>query len=301
MPDFSKEDLERAVLAALESVQRPGRAPTAFGPWAASYLAIKLANPTLRAATRSAFRGRVLKHLIPAFGALELKEVTNAAFLRWVSETKELTRFFNFRKDLIEILGAARNEGLIDRLPKFDNPDEPKDVGRVLEDREVLAIIWRARRPFRAIFYAFWKMGCRPREILQWEWSMIRWKEPGHTWIDIPARISKTGRVRSIPINPALSSLLYRRYFGRDPGRFVFPKEGDPGSPQLSYHSAWGRACRLAQVSAVAYDLRRTFITRCAVNGDPLIYVAKALDTSTKMIEGTYAKARSEVMEKILK
>lgn len=284
-----------------------------FGDFAREYLKQKMANPTLREATKRSFEHQVLHHLIPTFGRLPLDKVTNAEFLYWVIERRKcaetqkaghgrITRFFNARKYLIEVLLAAKNDGHIERLPKFDNPDEPKNVGRALSDREVLAILRRTPiKLFRFFFYVLWKTGCRPREILRWEWNMFLWSEPGKTWIDIPARISKTDRTRKIPLNPNVSRRLYAEFRRGNRSHFVFPNPRDPRRPQLSYSQQWNSACKRAKIKAMPYDLRRTFITRCAAAGMPLLYVAKALDTSTKMIESVYAKSQAEVMEGIVK
>jgi len=129
---------------------------------------------------------------------------------------------------------------------------------------------------------------------------MIRFAEPARTWIDIPARISKTGRNRSIPLNPNVSRRLFQK---RNNGSlFVFPHKNDSKRPGLSYHGPWRAACKLAKVkNAMPYDLRRSFVTRCAITGMPLLYVAKLLDSSVKMLEGTYAKIHAETMEDIVK
>ena len=302
------KDVQRQLAALTESLRKiSGDTPQiTFGVWADQYLSSKMDRPTLRQSTKNAFALQVKNHLIPAFGALPLDHITNAIWLRHVMKIKnsdkpQITRFFNMRKALAEILIAAKEEGHIQKTPKLDNPDEVKSVGRCLEDEEIFQIIWRSKRPFRLIFYVLWKMGVRPREMLRWEWGFIKFNEPEHTWIDIPARISKTDRARQIPINPEVSRLLHRRYLRGNGSEFVFPHTQNRNKPQLSYNSAWKRACREAKINAVPYDLRRTFITRCAAEGKPLIYVAKALDTSTKMIENIYAKSQVEVMEEIIK
>ncbi len=273
-----------------------------FGVYASEYLKLKLSNPTLREATKASFKNQVEKHLIPAFGKLPLDQIKNGNWLHWVSdmrEEKKMTRFFNARKSLIEILRDAREEGHLEKLPKLDNPDAPANAGRALTEREVLSVLWHSRRPFRFIFYVFWKMGCRPREILRWEWSMIRWIE-GRMWIDIPARISKNDRSRSIPINSDVSRILLSRMKAGNNSIFVFPHRCDFRRPQLSYQSAWTTACLGGGVvDAVPYDLRRTYITQCAKEGKPLIYVAKLLDTSIEMIERVYAKMDVKTMEDI--
>lgn len=285
-----------------------------FREFALAYMEAKLRDLTLRESTRRSFECQVRGHLIPAFGALPIEKVNNAEWLYWVTEKKKdaegrppgrgrMTRFFNARKYLMEILIAAKEDGHVEKLPRLSNPDESRNVGRVLEDREILRILRHTKkRIFRFFFFVLWKMGCRPREILKWEWDMIRWGEPGKTWIDIPARISKTVRHRSIPINPSVSRRLYAEFTHGVTSKFVFPNVKDPSRPQLSYHGAWATACKRAgiKVKAMPYDMRRTFITEKAADNQPMIYVAKTLDTSTKMIESTYAKAQAQVMENIV-
>lgn len=306
----SLKDLQRQIAKLNESMSRLAGDQEAiqFGKYAQEYLRQKLLNPTLRRSTKRSFQNQVTHHLVPAFGSLEMGKITNLVFLQWVMDKRQDDpgfRFFNARKSLIEILNAAKNEGQLDRIPKLDNPDQPRSVGRVLEDREVLRLLRRTKqRLFRFFFYTLWKMGCRPREILQWEWSMIAWDEPGHTWISIPARISKTDRNRRIPINPNVSKRLWKRWQKGPFSKYVFPKiEGPnlPCLPQLEYHGAWRTACKKAGIKAMPYDMRRTFITKAMVDGKRPVYVAQFLDTSVKMIEKVYTKEDIATMEDISK
>lgn len=279
--------------------------PVTFREFALAYADQKVMSPAYREATKRSFAHHTRFHLVPAFGDLPLGEVNNRAWLAWVNETRKsgrITRFFNARKTLTEILLAARDAGHIERKPKLDNPDAPKNVGRVLEDAEILRILRHTLDDqFRLIFYAFWKTGCRPREVLKWEWSMIKWNEPGKTWIEIPAAISKCKRSRPMPMNPGLSRRLHSEWKRGPSSKYVFPSRSNPSKPQLSYHGAFYTACYYAGVKdAVPYDFRRTFITRCAARNMPLLYVAKVLDTSVKMIEAHYAKASASVMQEIV-
>lgn len=305
-------DLQRQLAQLTESIGRISgeRIVPHFKEYAETYLAAKLANPTLRRATKKSFEHQVNNHLTPAFGNLPLEAITNAEFLKWVTWVREtnptrnrkVTRFFNARKNLTEILHAAMNEGTLARVPKFDNPDAPRKVGRVLTDEEILSVLWSSYRPFRFIFYCMFRMGCRPREILQWEWTMFKWNEPGKTWLDIPARISKTDRDRSIAVNPAVSRILAIRYRKGNGSRFVFPSRDSLEQPQLSYHAPWRRACRVKGIkAAVPYDFRRTFITTRAASNKPAIFTAQHLDTSVQMMERVYVKKHVETMEDLVR
>lgn len=278
-----------------------------FRDFALNYQAEKLAKTNLRSATKSAFEYQVREFLVPAFGHLTLDKVTSyewdTQIPRWLEEGR-LTRLFNTKKCATEIMRKAHEAGYIDRVPKFENPDEPRNVGRVVSEEEFERIqACMTYEIFRLFFFTLRRMGCRPREILRWEWDMVEWPEVegGKAWINIPARISKTGRNRKIPINSEVwAKLLEWRAQGPMNSKYVFPNRFHPGQPQLSYHGAWRTACTKAGVAhCVPYDYRRTFITVKMENNEPGVFVAKYLDTSMMQIEKTYAKAQAATMEGI--
>ena len=195
--------------------------PPLLRDFAKIYLSAKLKNADLRESTKKSFENQVTKHLIPGLGHLPLDLVTGEEWDAWVLRLqranergeKVISRFFNLRKCLTEILCAAQKDGLIKKVPKLSNPDQPQEVGRVLPDEEIHRILWQSERPFRFMFYAFWKLGCRPRETLAWEWSMLNWKDSGELWVNIPAQISKSNRARSVLVDSATMKriLLIRR------------------------------------------------------------------------------------------
>lgn len=296
-------DLSAAVAKETGDVKTP-----TFGEVAARFLAEKMNKSGLRESTKRATDYQHRRNLVD-FAQIPIDKFGAADWNAWVTnqqnaEAKKLTRFFNARKATSEVLNFAYNEGIIDRKPKLDNPDEHRNVGRVLTEKEVWKILRNTTYPiFRLFFYTMGKMGCRPREILRWEWSMIEWRGDRKAWINIPARISKTGRTRRIPLNGSVSRQLKRMFDSGAAERscYVFPNRKHRNQPQLSYHGAWKTACMKAGIEkAVPYDLRRTFITNNAAKGKSLLYVAKILDTSPKMIHDTYAKEQVDAMEDII-
>ena len=155
---------------------------------------------------------------------------------------------------------------------------------------------------FRFLFYVLWKTGFRPQEVLRWEWTFFGWNQPNKTWADIPSRISKTDRMRSVSINPGVSRRLHALWLAGNGSIFVFPHKRRPDKPRLAYNFAWRDSCAAAGVvNSVPYDCRRTFITRAAVDKEQMLYVAKHLDTSIAMIEKIYAKVDRDTMEAIAK
>jgi len=298
-------NIVKSVLDMAKEITKP--VPT-IKEWAQTYQERKFAKTSLRESTKRATEYQVRCNLIPAFGHLPLNKFTAHHWNVWVlsaqrDNVKKITRFFNARKCMIELLHAAKEEGLIERVPKLDNPDEPKNVGRILSDREVWLLLRHTTyRIFRLAFYTMYKMGCRPREILKWEWAMIKWgTENNYTWLDIPARITKTGRNRRIPLNPIVAKHLRRIYDKGNVGKYVFQDRLGRNKPQLSYHGAFATARRKAKIPhCVVYDFRRTLITKAMAANKPGVYLAKILDTSMKQIEGTYSKEQQDVMENIV-
>jgi integrase len=281
-----------------------------FGEVAAKFLTFKLNKVSLRESTKTATKYQHKRNLI-AFADIPIDQFSASHWDARVAEiqamddsVKPLTRFFNFRKATSEVLNYAHNEGMIDRKPKLDNPDEHRNVGRVVTDAEFELIQANVTYPiFQLFFFTLRRMGCRPREILRWEWDMITWptdKDP-RAWIAIPARISKTVRSREIPINTEVwAKLLEWRAQGPMNSKYVFPNRRHPGQPQLSYHGAWKTACTKAGVAkCVPYDYRRTFITYKIEAREPEGIVAKFLDTSPLQIQNTYLKPQKHTLEGI--
>ena len=304
-----QKQLEKT-LASLAKMNGTVAAPT-LGEVADKFLAIKLNKSSLREATKKLTVYQHKRNLV-AFRHIPIDQFTAAHWDARIAEVEAMpenerpfTRAFNFRKAVSEVLNYALVEGLIDRKPKLDNPDEPRNVGRVVTEEEFERIQANVTHDiFKLFFFTLRRMGCRPREILKWEWDMIEWPafEGDFAWINIPARISKTGRDRKIPINSEVWAKLQDwRAQGPMPSKFVFPNRKDAGQPQLSYHGAWRTACKKAGVAhCVPYDYRRTFITYKMEKPDtPGVFVAKFLDTSMQQIEKTYAKAQKLTMEGI--
>lgn len=287
------------------------KVPT-FEEFVKPWLEQELANPALRDSTKRSKEYQVRRYLLPAFREVPLDKLGNADWNAWVKLTQDkpeiwrITRYFNPRKTLNEIMNAAFDQGVIERKPRLDNPDERRNVGRVLSDREMWWILRHTTyRIFRVFFYTLFKHGYRPREILKWERSMLRW-ENGKLWVDVPARITKTARARLAPVNPTAAKHICRLMKENPNARFVFESRIRPGQPQLSYHGAWKTACDKIKAKypefkhAVPYDSRRTKITRAMIAGEKPVYVAKLLDTSVLQIEKTYAKDDAATLEALV-
>lgn len=273
----------------------------------------QLARTEIRESTKASKRYQWSRYLRPILGTIPVDQVGNHDWNALVKMTQSdyptwrITRYFNPRKTLNEILLAAKTAGHRENTPKLDNPDEKRNVGRVLTDREKWWILRHTTYPiFRVIFYTFFKHGYRPREQLKWERSMIRWID-GRMWIDVPATITKTGRSRLAPVNQSAAKHICRLMKENPNSRFVFTNRIHPDKPQLSYHGAWATACRKVREKhpefkhTVPYDSRRTKITDTMIEGKiSPVYLGMLLDTSVKQIESTYTKADAKTLEALV-
>lgn len=259
--------------------------------------------------TYRSVKNQIESHILPHFGHLRPDQITP---MRWDQydqaerQRGKRTTTKHTRQVLIEILKRAHEEGLIRRVPKFRQYDQPPAPPRYIPDQDVLRLIRFARRQpegrrgkrgwnrpgstTKLLILILWKQGARPGEVLQYEWNMIHWDEGEHGVIHIPGRITKTGRARVVPLNPRVARILCWLE-PRARSRFIFPSPGDPSRPQSSYKTGWLAACRRAGLQYQIYNLRDTFITNALKRGVSSTLIAKAVDNSTAMIDAKYAVA----------
>jgi integrase len=269
-----------------------------FGDFAKRHLARKLARSDADFSKNSKRTSRnAINQLVKAFGHLPMDRVTEDRWDDYINEclAEKPQKFFNRRKELKEIMLRAHRLGRIKRLPEYRNPDPKTDAGRYLEDAEVEALI-RAASPDTALLIEFlWRMGGRPSEVLAYEWTMFNWRQGKHGTLSIPAEITKTRRARTIPVQSDIAKLLKARQ-KTSKSRFVFPSPDTEKGPEfhiVEYRTGWESALRRSGIRhAVIYDLRRTFVTNRAIEGKPILWVAKYIDSSTQMIEQFYAKVQ---------
>lgn len=265
-------------------------------------------------------KNQVNNHIIPHFGHFRPDQITTLRFQHYVAEERKRvyrrkngseyrrTRFDHTRRVLVEILNRALDEGLIERVPKLDNPD-PEAAPPVYHSRAaVRKILHSYSRPSKEkkvdpraisgklLAYIMWKQGARPGEVLQYRFSMITWESPTKAKIRIPGAITKTRRPREIPLNSRVARILYWLK-ARTPGDCIFPSPTRPGEHMRNYDTAWNSACARAGVEANIYELRDTFITDALLRRNSSTFVAKYVDSSTEMIDKRYAVAIRQAME----
>lgn len=262
-------------------------------------------------------KNQLENHVLPAFGHLKPSQVTPLKWNHYDAEERrkgKRSKLFNTRKALLEVLNRAKEEGLIQTVPKLKNHDGEPRQGKYLDDTIVRGILKAASPDTQLLIEIMYRMGARPGEVIQYEWDMIRWEENKHGKIYIPGRITKTGRSRDIPLNSRISELLKARH-GEKESKFIFPSPVYRDRPISEYKTGWKAACRRYVCPKVCgkectkekcydhdldlniYDLRHTWVTNQAKRGISVVFTAKYADTSIAMIQTIYAKAESGAME----
>lgn len=244
--------------------------------------------------TDACYRSIVYHHLVPAFGAKPLPEVTESTIRKFQSklakEGLSEARVNGIFTLLRSILKEAVRKGDLVRDPSqaVRRLQEPKKKIDPLSDeelRDAMAAVDQHYRPFYLV-QAF--TGARPNELQALRWSDI-------DWTNETISISK-GRVRGkeglpktksgervIPMTPpvkeALSEMRGRTLVSLDD--YVFTnKKGKPIDKHLD--RIWARALRKAGIRhRASYQLRHTFVTQCIMKGLPLPYIAKVIGHTT--------------------
>jgi integrase len=264
--------------------------------------AVLAGKETKRDSTYRSSKNQIENHILPAFGHLKPSQVTTLKWDQYDADERrkgKRTKLFNTRKALIEILNRAKDEGLIQIVPRIKSHDGESRQGKYLDDLTVQRILNTAAPQPRLLMEIVYRMGTRPGEVIQWEWDMIKWDEDHYGRIYIPGRITKTGRSRDIPLNSRVSELL-KPLHGENHSKYIFTSPIPPDQPIRNYKTGWNSAVRRAfgkPMDFIIYDLRHTWVTNQAKRGISVVFTAKYADTSINMIQKIYAKAEPKAMQ----
>lgn len=291
----AKQEKVKALGAFIEEV---------YGPWVACNR--KSYKKTLR----------ILELYFSAWNLVPMNKLTHAMVMTW--QEKELSRKISpatVKRNLNALRGVltlAVDKGVLEEHPlnrlknvqaydeeriRYLSTEEDKRLMQALEARNQELInarrsgnSWRKSRCYPLLLdipdsaYAdhLYPMvilglntGMRKGEILALAWDCVDF-EAG--LITVRASISKTGKVRRIPINVALRTALDRwsaSPIGSKSG-LVFP--GKEGKPFTDIKRSWGSLLVAADIKDFRFhDMRHHFASKLVMNGASLIAVQKLL------------------------
>jgi integrase len=284
---FTKRQAEDWLRGVLDEARRgtlPGmvRTGATFADAAAEFLRYAEQDRDCKASTLRDYRSNLQAHLLPAFGAVALEDLSTASIDEWRASLIGLApRTKN--KLLVVMHGVMRRAASVWGLQTNPVASVEKQRTRstgdleVFSPEEVMALVRAAAsEQDRAIYLTAAFTGLRRGELLA-----LRWRDADFSRSLIRVRASyaagqltspKSGKVRSVPMAPdvaaALAALGQRQDWVGDDD-LVFPGETgtflDGSALRRRYASALARA---GLRPLRFHDLRHTFGTRMIAKAD---------------------------------
>jgi integrase len=128
--------------------------------------------------------------------------------------------------------------------------------------------------------------GARLNEALQARWEHI---DIAHRIWKVPATNSKSGKVRTIPLNSTAIELLSRQK-SEDKSEWVFPSKRNAWRPYTTIQKVWDRLRRKAGLEHCrCHDLRHTGASYMAQAGISLYTTQGVLGHSSPIVSQRYA------------
>ncbi len=251
------------------------------------------------------------KHILPVLGQKRLRDITRQDLQTLVADKVNAGLSRPYIRGIIaplrELLNHAVEDALIDRNPalrlaRFSRKAEAQKARiYTLTAEEAAQLLESAKQHYprwHPLLLAALRTGMREGELLGLEWDQIDF-DRGYIQVDrsLSRRkvvLPKSGRIRRIPLSPALSEALLAlkevrmveaSYRGQPLPPIVFcTRNGrhlDPGTVL----DALRRCLERAGLRRIRFhDLRHTFATQLIASGTPLAYVRDLLGHSSIQI-----------------
>jgi integrase len=193
---------------------------------------------------------------------------------------------------LKKMLNLAAEEGYLETNPAakirlFPEKDHLKE--RILTEEEEARLLSASYPVLRTAIIVALNTGMRHGEILGLSWDQIDFKR-----MTLTVEKTKSGRPRTIPLNPPLLRELERLRSQDGHGPYVFTNP-DTGRPLRSLKTSFKAACRRAGILALRFhDLRHTFGSRLVEKGVDIETVRSLLGHSSIAITQRYIHSTDE-------
>jgi len=231
-----------------------------------------------------------METLVNYFKDTELSKIAPSTIQRFMAwrqkEGNSKSTVNRYLALLKKMLNLAIEEGYLEQNPVtkikfYSEKDNLKE--RILSEEEEKRLIEASTPHLKSIITIALHTGMRLGEILNLEWDQIDFKE-----LSILVEKTKSGRSRTIPINPLLLKelLKLRRENGQSP--YVFPNP-DTGKPITTVKTSFTGACKRAGIEGLRFhDLRHTFGSRLVQRGADIETVRSLLGHSSITITQRY-------------
>jgi len=276
--DWLREVLDQARRGTLPGMVRTG---VSFAEACEDYLAHKESDRRLKPTTLRDYRGTVKFHLLPAFGALPVEDITTDMVETWkltlqmsnATKIKLLTVLYGVMER-----ARKRHRLAINPVREVEKPRRESGQGDELQfysPEEVLALVRAAEsEQDAAIFLTAAFTGLRRGELVALRWrdvdfagSIIR---VAGSYSEGHLTRPKSNKVRAVPMAPEVATALARlgqrdRWTGDDD--LVFPGVTGAYLDASALYRRFMAAARRAELRRLRFhDLRHTFGTTMASN-----------------------------------
>ncbi len=232
-------------------------------------------------------KGRL--HFIPFFGSMKPEQVDEAAWGKYVSfkrRNQPKLKLKNHRQYLAEFMHHLHRHQIIDRVPRFHNPDPEIAPKMVLNRRQAVLLQRHANRTLRLQIRMGLLMGMRLGEVLKLQWSRVDLKAG---LIRLKAEDTKTKKARVVPMHRLVRQGLERLFEVRQ-GPFVFASPYDVDKSVSSNKTAWKALCGQLNIQCGFHSLRHTCATRMAGSKISPSHACRILGMSLEIYDKVYCK-----------
>lgn len=251
----------------------------------------------LREAVQEKHASYWTEHLVPAFGNTKLSEINAEKLSRFVASMRprKPKTINNVLSSLNTALNLAAEWGVIgrDQVPSipWQKVAQQKFDFFTFEEAAAVTTASGDERPWGPLIAFALNTGLRTGEL-----RALRWRDVSPTHVTVSRAFSKakeeptkTGAVRSVPLNQAASAALAAIGRGK-PGDFVFALEGRVMRVPEMRWPLW-RACDQAGIGRRTswHTTRHTFASHLVMRGVPIAVVQQLLGHTTIQMTMRYA------------
>ena len=242
------------------------------------------------------------KYLIDHFGNIQLSTLTTRMIEDYLLNRATNSSIYSARKDLICLsasFNVAVKDGYLTKnicqgIRRFKLPQvQPKFYSS--EDFQKLIEAIGNNEEMKDIVIFALNSGMRQMEIITLLWNQINWEQKIVS-LSNQTHITKTKRVRSIPLNPEAFEILERRYTNRKQGiDNIFTLDGFPATQNI-LTQRFKKYVYKAKInpSLNFHSIRHTFASWLVQNGVSIYKVSKLLGHSNVKTTEIYSHLRNE-------
>jgi integrase len=223
---------------------------------------------------------------IDDFKEIRLKSVQPATVNR---ELSTLRQIYNLAKRWNQYYGE--NPVSISRLLPEENVKE-----RILTAQEEEKLLSISNEYLKPIIITALHTGMRKTEILTLLWSNV---DLSNGIITIDQTNTKSKKMRRVPINSVLKTLLYEQKLKTGSSEYVFlSQNGTPYKFHYCLNNAFRGACKKAGINGFRFhDLRHTAATRMVEAGASIVAVSKILGHSDIKMTMRYSHPENSLVQ----